>query len=79
MTGTTKTKKLSKKQRKNPLNNYAKYSALGFQMMAIILLSLFAGIKADEYLNMEFPLFTLILTIAGLAASLYYLFKQVLK
>jgi len=48
-------------------------------MMAIILLALFAGIKADEFLNLEFPLFTLILTIAGLAAALYYLFKQVLK
>ncbi len=48
-------------------------------MMAIILLALLAGIKADEFLNFEFPLFTLILTIAGLAAALYYLFKQVLK
>ncbi|MFH1321533.1 MAG: AtpZ/AtpI family protein [Bacteroidota bacterium] len=71
--------KLPGKPEKKLLKDYAKYSALAFQMIAIILLGLFGGIKLDEYLNLEFPAFTLTLTLLGLAFALYYLIKQVTK
>ena len=34
-----------------------RYAGLGFQFMVAIGLSVFAGIKADGWLNMAFPLF----------------------
>ena len=48
-------------------------------MIAIILAGLFGGIKLDEYLALEFPVFTLTLTMLGLVTALYLLFKQALK
>ena len=67
------------RQGRKPLNDYAKYSTIGFQMIAIILAGLFGGIKLDEYLVLEFPVFTLTFTIFGLVTALYLLFKQALK
>lgn len=64
---------------KKPLNDYAKYSAIGFQMIAIILAGLFGGMKLDGYLGLEFPVFTLTFTMLGLVIALYLLFKQALK
>ena len=64
---------------RKPLNDYAKYSTFGFQMIAIILAGLFGGIKLDEYLALEFPVFTLILTVLGFVIAFYFLFKQAPK
>ena len=71
--------KPSGRPERKPLNDYAKYSTIGFQMIAIILAGLFGGIKLDEYLALEFPVFTLTLTMLGLVTALYLLFKQALK
>ncbi|HIA11090.1 MAG TPA: AtpZ/AtpI family protein [Flavobacteriales bacterium] len=64
---------------KSPLNSYAKYSALGFQMAGIIFLCLFGGIKLDEFLELGNPIFTVVLTLAGLGFALYFMFSQILK
>jgi len=48
-------------------------------MIAIILAGLFGGIKLDEYLALEFPVFTLILTVLGFVIAFYFLFKQAPK
>lgn len=64
---------------KKLLNDYAKFSAIGFQMIAIILAGLFGGMKLDGYITLEFPVFTLTLTMLGLVIALYLLFKQALK
>ena len=64
---------------KKLLKEYAKYSTIGFQMIAIILAGLFCGIKLDEYLVLGFPVFTLVFTISGFVMALYLLFKQAPK
>ncbi len=44
-------------QKKNDSNKILlRYAGLGFQFMVGIGLAVFAGIKADEWLNMGFPL-----------------------
>jgi len=48
-------------------------------MIAIILAGLFGGIKLDEYFVLEYPVFTLSLTILGLVIAFYFLFRQALK
>ena len=61
------------------LNNFAKYSVLGTQMLAIILGGVFGGIKLDEYLSLGFPVFTLIFTVFAVIFSIYFAIKDFLK
>ena len=56
------------KSRPSQLNNYARYSGLAFQMIAIILVGVFGGIKLDQVVKWEFPVFTLVLTILAVFA-----------
>ncbi len=57
----------------------AKYSALGFQMVAIILLFVFIGLQLDDYFETSVKWFTLIGTILGFLLSLYYSLKDFFK
>lgn len=63
------------KEEKQPLNAYIKYSALGFQMIGIIGAFTFAGYKLDESQNNTTPIYTAILSLAGVAIALYFIFK----
>ena len=77
-----KKKPKSKKNQKNNLSNlsnYAKYSSLAFQMIAIILVGVFGGIKLDQIVRIEFPVFTVVLTIVSVILSMYYAIKDLLK
>ncbi len=55
--------KSSKNQKNNQsnLNNYAKYSTIAFQMIAIILVATWGGIKLDSLTGFEKPVFTITL------------------
>jgi len=64
---------------KKYLHDYARYSSLAFRLIAIVLLGFFGGMKLDQLLNFEFPVFTLVLAFAGLFLSLYLLIKDLLK
>ncbi|BAX80125.1 AtpZ/AtpI family protein [Labilibaculum antarcticum] len=63
-------------KRKKQTTSIAKYSGLAFQMIAIILLVLYAGMKLDDYLENEFPLFTIIGAFGGVVLSLYFALKD---
>ena len=65
--------------KKKPLNDYLKYSAMSFQMMAIILLFTWGGIKIDHYLELKFPAFTLLLCLLSIVAAFYFFIKDVIK
>lgn len=65
--------------KKKPLNDYLKYSAMSFQMMAIILLFTFGGIKIDHYLGLKFPAFTLSLCLLSIVAAFYLFIKDFIK
>ena len=61
------------------LNSFARYSGLAFQMIAIILVGVFGGIKLDEIVKWEFPVFTLVLTLVSVIASMYYAVKDLIR
>ncbi len=56
---------------KKELSGYARYSNLAFQMLAIIGIGVFGGVKIDEWLNLKFPVFTLILSVLAVSAAIY--------
>ena len=69
----------NQKPRKKELNNYAKYSSLGFQMVAIILIGVFGGLKLDKYLAWKIPIFTVVFSLLSVALAIYYAIKDFLK
>ncbi len=64
------------KSKKKQLNEYARYSAIGFQMAAIIFLCTWGGVKLDAWLQLKIPVFTVVLSLASVALSLYYFLRD---
>ena len=57
------------------MKTFARYSGMGFQMIAIILLFYWAGSKLDQRAATEKPVYTAILTVLGVFAGLYIVLK----
>jgi F0F1-type ATP synthase assembly protein I len=60
----------------NPLKQYARYTGIAFQMMAVMALSAWLGWKLDQWMELSFPIFTLVLTIATVALVLYKIIRS---
>jgi hypothetical protein len=67
------------KEKRSPLESYARYSSLAFQMFAIIGLGVFGGLKLDQWLKIGFPVFTLLLSFLSVVAAIYTAIKDLLK
>ena len=67
------------KKEKKALNAYARYSSIAFQMLVIILAGVFGGRGLDNWLDLQFPIFTLILTILSVILAIYFVIKDLLK
>ena len=65
--------------KKSPLKNYARYSSIALQMLVIILLGVFGGYKLDVYMDLHFPVFTLIFSLSAVALAIYYAIKDFIK
>ncbi len=63
----------------NPIKFYAKYSSLALQMIVIILVGAFGGKALDAWLNLDFPVFTLVLTILSVAGAVFYAMRGLFK
>lgn len=68
-----------KSKKKENLSDFAKYSTMGFQMMATILIGVFGGIKLDKVVAIEFPVFTLVLSIVSVILAVYFAIKDVIR
>ncbi|MDQ2179345.1 AtpZ/AtpI family protein [Marinifilum sp. D714] len=68
-----------KDKKRKQLSGVIKYSGLAFQMIVVILVVLYGGMKLDEYLQKEFPLFTVIGAFLGVILSLYFALKDFMK
>ncbi len=70
-------KKTSQKK-SSKLVNGLQYSAMAMQMGATIGLFVFLGLKLDDFFKTR-VLFTLILSLSGVAAALYYFIKKAIS
>lgn len=70
--------KPGKKPDKKMGNFYAKYSSMAFQMIIIMILGVYGGIKADEYFDTS-PWLTLVGVILGFSLALYFAIKDVIN
>ena len=58
------------------LNDYLKYAGMGFQMLAIILILTWVGIKLDERSSGDKPLFTAFFALLGVVIGIYTILKD---
>jgi hypothetical protein len=49
---------------------------MGFQMILIILAGTFGGIKLDKMTHLNFPLFTVILSVLSVFIAMYLILKD---
>jgi len=63
---------------KKPVNSALKYTGLGFQMLAIISISVFLGIKLDQWLHTP-QIFTIVLSLVGVVGGIYLAIKDFIK
>lgn len=61
------------------INQFAKYSALGIQMGVLIAAGALFGKYLDDKSTRDFPLWTIILSLSAIFASLYLVLKDVLS
>ena len=62
----------------SPIQQYAVYSNLAFEMGAIIALGVFGGVKLDKILNIS-PLFTILCSLASIAIALFLIIRSLTK
>lgn len=72
-------KKNSKNQGNKGLNDFGKYSGIAFQMVAVIALTTWGGIKLDKLAGFEKPVFTIILSLLGVFAAIYTAIRDFIK
>ena len=70
---------MEKKKKNNPLSFYAKYSALAFEMIIIILAGAFGGRELDKIVKWDFPVFTLTLTLLAAAGAILFGVRDLFK
>ncbi len=72
-------KKLPENKGRKGIQDFAKYSGLAFQMIAIILVMTWIGTKLDKYLSLNTPIFTVIFSLLGVFAAIYTSLRDFLK
>ncbi|MGD0583058.1 MAG: AtpZ/AtpI family protein [Bacteroidales bacterium] len=77
------TQKEQKKPEKSPgnegLRNFSRYSGIGIQMAVIIFITVWGGTKLDHLLLLKTPVFTIILSLLGVAAAIYTAIKDFIR
>ena len=66
-------------KKKERLNNYARFSGVGFQMLATIGVGVWGGIKLDNVYPNNYQVFTVICSLISIGVALYLVIKQVTK
>ena len=63
-------------EEKQAAKNYARYTGIGFQMIAVIGLFTFIGYKIDQSRESSQPIFTAVLSLIGVCVALYQVVRS---
>lgn len=70
---------MKENSKKKSLDNYVRYSGIAFQMLAIILVGVYAGVKLDNLVKIKFPVFTVVLSLGSVSLAIYTVVKDLIK
>lgn len=62
-----------------PAKSYARFGALGIQMVAFLAVAILAGRWIDSKVQLKVPVFTLLGVLFGLIGAMWFLFKEARK
>lgn len=65
-------------KKENSFNSYAKYSAIAFQMFAIIGIGSFIGFKIDGYTGNHDKLWTIILSLCSTIIAIVFVIRRII-
>jgi len=65
------------KTKLNQSNGYLKYSGLAFQLLAAIGFFGWLGYKLDQYINLKFPAFMLLLGFIAFAGMMVQIYRSI--
>jgi hypothetical protein len=63
---------------KKKVDDFIRYSGLAFEMIAIMGIGVFAGVKIDRWLGLSFPAFTLGLMVLSVVGAIYHAIRKFL-
>jgi membrane protein DedA with SNARE-associated domain len=66
-------------QRLKPVRDYVEFTGFAFQMAILLLIGYWGGKKLDAWLDLSFPVFTILLILIFLALSFYSLIRKLPK
>jgi F0F1-type ATP synthase assembly protein I len=73
-------------KKKNPkripnkgIQDFARFTGLAFQMIGIILVTVWGGVKLDKLTGWHTPVFTIVLSLLGVFAAIYTAIKDFIK
>ena len=72
-------RKTPRKTDNKGIKDFARYSGIAFQMVGIILVTTWGGIKLDKLTGFGKPIFTIILSLLGVFAAIYTAVKDFIK
>jgi F0F1-type ATP synthase assembly protein I len=75
----TSKKKSQKNLQNKGIRDFARYSGLAFQMIGIILVTVWGGVKLDKLTGWNTPVFTIVLSLLGVFAAIYTAVKDFIK
>ncbi len=64
---------------KGKLQSYLKYSGLAFQMLMVLGIAAYAGMRLDAYIGNKNPWFTIVFMLLGVIGSIYKIIISVMK
>ncbi|WP_460940085.1 AtpZ/AtpI family protein [Spirosoma humi] len=59
--------------------SFVQFSGIAFQMLGTIGLGVYAGMKLDDWQNNHRPVWTIVLSLTAIGASLYLFIRQLTK
>ncbi|MEK6479107.1 AtpZ/AtpI family protein [Catalinimonas sp. 4WD22] len=68
-----------KKKNQDQFKTYVKYSGLAFQMVAVLGVAVWGGMKLDDTMGNGFPLFTIIFALIAFSGSLIITIRSLPK
>ncbi|MFY9150723.1 MAG: AtpZ/AtpI family protein [Prolixibacteraceae bacterium] len=63
---------------KKQFDDFIRYSGLAFEMIAIMGIGVWVGYKIDQWLELSFPVATLVLMILSVVGAIYHAIRKFL-
>jgi len=64
--------------KKDRLNNYARFSGIAFQMIVIIAIGAFSGIKLDEKYPNRYGIYSIALSFTSVIIAIIFVIKRII-